>query len=364
MSSLHHHIIWEVSKKCNMACSMCYASSGCMAFPELSYKKKFEVMAKFKEDINATKIVMVGGEPFILPYISDIIEPMLINFPRLSIQTNGTIPLSRTLTRLYNFINNVEDDYGINKEEVISKLDFNVSLESSDITKNDEIRGRGQYHMALATLAELRNSPFSTWVRTMIRQNDNPIDIIKDVCTHPDIKCNFVGARFIPAGRGDKFYSWMVKSDNLAKIYTELKKLQRLYPNQSLTLTDVPWSLLTETREHLKVFKKRGSVCEAYTGNRLFVDCVGDTYPCPFLTKEEFKLGNILTTDVEVLREKSRNFKYILNKMEISKNCTKCGYWDMCHGGCIALSLAHGAVGDPECPMYKVDPGQFMEVNA
>ena len=69
----------------------------------------------------------------------------------------------------------------------------------------------------------------------------------------------------------------------------------------------------------------------------------GDMFPCAALTNEKYKIGNILTDDLEKVWNESpllKNLRGIKNKIE--GKCKTCSKLDVCRGGCrgIADSLS------------------------
>lgn len=93
-------------------------------------------------------------------------------------------------------------------------------------------------------------------------------------------------------------------------------------------------------------------LCDAGT-RKLFIDALGNCYPCSlFALDTRFCLGNINESN---LSEIWHNRKLSLFKNGVARDekiCSGCELWDICDGGCMALSFNHYGslkVPDPRC---------------
>jgi MoaA/NifB/PqqE/SkfB family radical SAM enzyme len=65
-------VIWNLIRRCNLACKHCYATSADIDFPgELNTAQVFEVMDDL-ESFGVSVLILSGGEPLLRPDIFDI----------------------------------------------------------------------------------------------------------------------------------------------------------------------------------------------------------------------------------------------------------------------------------------------------
>jgi len=90
-------------------------------------------------------------------------------------------------------------------------------------------------------------------------------------------------------------------------------------------------------------------------GQYIVVEFNGDTYPCDFFVRKEWKLGNIFQTSIKRLFEeaKSRFGKW---KEKAPSDCSSCHWNFICHNGCPWFRwIKNGNMGDKDyfCEAYK-----------
>ena len=61
----------------------------------------------------------------------------------------------------------------------------------------------------------------------------------------------------------------------------------------------------------------------------------GDVYPCDFFVQPEWKLGNIRTTQLDKLMQRSRARTFRRARRRLPKECEGCEWEDLCRGGCL-----------------------------
>ncbi|MFQ5438000.1 MAG: radical SAM protein [Paracoccaceae bacterium] len=140
---------------CNIECVNCYIESS-PKNDALAYLKPGDVRdfldqaAEFAHPVR--EVGFTGGEPFMNPDMIELTEIALARGHEVLILTNAMRPMMRT--RIREGLRRLNSDYP-------GKMTLRVSLDHHMPAKNDEIRGRGSFDIALAGLRWLRDHDFS-----------------------------------------------------------------------------------------------------------------------------------------------------------------------------------------------------------
>lgn len=70
--------------------------------------------------------------------------------------------------------------------------------------------------------------------------------------------------------------------------------------------------------------------CGAY----LVVEADGGVYPCDFFVLDDWKLGNLNDTPLELLAESSRAERFLQDGIQHPNECEACRWKHLCNGGC------------------------------
>ncbi len=153
--------LWfHTGTNCNLHCPFCFEGSSpgnkrLLApsledvLPFLDEAKKFDVQ----------KIAFTGGEPFVNPHMTDILDASLDVAPCF-VLTNGTMPLHKALPQLAPF------------KQSRYPLSFRISLDSPYPWEHDAQRGHGSFDKALDALSQLHALGFALSVaRKQVPEN-------------------------------------------------------------------------------------------------------------------------------------------------------------------------------------------------
>ena len=82
-------------------------------------------------------------------------------------------------------------------------------------------------------------------------------------------------------------------------------------------------------------------------GDALVVEHNGDVYSCDHFVYPEFKLGNILETELAELYQSPRQFQFGINKRNtLPSYCMRCKYYFTCRGECPKHRFLHTDKGE------------------
>ena len=342
------HAYYFPSYYCQAHCVHCFASAGSWHGEQLPLEKERQILYTLYKN-GVSKLIYLGGEPFINPDTPDLIAGSISDgdhlpgaldlFDHVSIETNG-------LVIDYNFIRAVDYFHPNPKNLTIA-----VSVEDLRPEYNDMIRGRGSLAKALVALETYKQLGFDTAIRSTIFNNNDIEGIVKYAIENGH---HFTAVRFIPVGRGNVIKDLAPTPERMAEIYSYFKDLNPEFT--STDISDCQFYLFNPHRysRYHKLYRK-GSACQAARGERIVIDPKGDVYPCYMLQTPKMRVGNILKDDYNIIVKRLEEIgKKFLTK-ELRKECSSCPLVKHCGGGCMALSLNSPKRGDPKCPLRALD---------
>ena len=69
------------------------------------------------------------------------------------------------------------------------------------------------------------------------------------------------------------------------------------------------------------------------------VEADGSVYPCDFFVLDQYFLGNLIDTDLQVINQKRKELKFIEHSAEKPKECLSCQYFSLCRNGCMRYRI-------------------------
>jgi radical SAM protein with 4Fe4S-binding SPASM domain len=307
---------WHITDICNFRCKHCYQdeyNSKGLTFIELT--KIFAQLRTFviNKKIKRAHINITGGEPFLREDLLDLIDEIkkseMFSF---GILTNGYLPTRKTL----------------NKLKLLNPKFIQISLEGKKKT-NDSIRGVGTYDKILESLKAYRKLRIPTMISFTANAN-NYMDyphIVKIAKRNNAFKV--WTDRYLPYGKTDNL---QISTEQFRKLGELIIKEKRKAKFNIFTKTDIAANRALQ----FLFCGDRPYSCSA--GESLFaILSNGDLLPCRRLP---IRIGNLLTDNLNDLKENSEILKNILSKDNLDKNCSGCFYKTSCRGGLKCLSYA------------------------
>jgi sulfatase maturation enzyme AslB (radical SAM superfamily) len=134
---------------CNLTCQHCFIS--CSPHNHAFGFLDLETVRQYLEEslaLGVKEYYFTGGEPFLNPQMTDILE-LTLRYGPVSVLTNGTVFKDEWLTRLA-------------KAEAASpfSLEFRVSIDGFTAPDNDAVRGAGTFERALLGVRRLLSFGF------------------------------------------------------------------------------------------------------------------------------------------------------------------------------------------------------------
>ena len=338
-------VMWNLTRRCNLACQHCYMDAEKEASEELSLEEGIRLV----DDLAALKIpilIFTGGEPLLSRnFFAYAFHAREIGL-RTVISTNGTL-ITPEAARLM----------------AEAKIRYvGVSMDSITPQRHDSFRGvAGAWDRALQGMRNARDAGLKTGLRiTLTRDNWQDVPALLNLALEEGIP-RFCLYHLVPTGRGAGIAQRDVTPDQrrsvirlLAEAAVELKDR-----NIEILTTDSPMDgaylleLLKGDPRQEQVRKLLTNAGGCSTGVKVAnINHKGDVHPCHFMP--HVVVGNV--------RERSFRDIWIDNPSpelsalrEIKSNlkgaCGKCDYLDLC-GGCRQKAFYyHGDLlgEDPTC---------------
>ncbi len=162
---LLHEFWFHTGTSCNLRCPFCLEGSkpgdDRLQFITLDDAIRFidEAVA-----LGVNKFSFTGGEPFVNPHFTEILDYAL-NFKPCLVLTNATEPLMNQFARVKEFNSKPHP------------LNFRISLDHPDPAKHDESRGKGNFKKALDTLGRLYHAGFGVSIARLMPAGENSIAV-------------------------------------------------------------------------------------------------------------------------------------------------------------------------------------------
>lgn len=279
----------HITDKCNLRCTYCYSNFYKRRIDDIPQNDIFRIVDEFKK-LGSIEVSLIGGEPFLHPGISEIIEYIKSKGLFCSAVTNGYF---------------IKNHLG-----AVKKLDMVcVSLDGPEEI-NDIARGKGSYKQAIKALEILREHRVNFSIRaTLQKYNLNYVDEIVDVAERYEVILNF-GLLF-PQSSDDGQYKTISKdTPNDIEYKKALKKIVELKvkkPERFFnSLTNLKNALNWPT-SYTRFFLYRNELKEfpyfkpiPCFGGRTFatIDTDGRLYPCTNLIGY-YDAPNVLEMDIK-----------------------------------------------------------------
>ncbi|MDH5404813.1 MAG: radical SAM protein [Candidatus Heimdallarchaeota archaeon] len=160
LTKLHREfVLWFFTgTKCNLSCSHCYVESSPTneSHPYLTMNTfNKSLQSVIDQQFTTLEFYFTGGEPFMNPDIIEMLHESM-KYGNTTVLTNGTKITDNVIERLSLINNNSKFD-----------LTIRVSLDGSDATSNDIIRGKNSFQRANQAIDKLQERSIKVIVTAM-----------------------------------------------------------------------------------------------------------------------------------------------------------------------------------------------------
>lgn len=355
MSYTFNTIYFEATRRCNLSCSLCMASSNVSAVVRRSAKQELtadeieERVLVGGREIGCKVISWSGGEFLVRKDAADLVRRAARQGYESSICTNGTLVTRERLRELHAAsggtlvlavgINSIENESAWTRD-----CDCDVALRVLAYCEELGIKRHAVVNVGRHNLSTLAHT--LQWLEDHgIPYNRSP---------------------FTARGSGAAFYpEYCVSAQEMAeRLHPELRR----HPNGYISYT--PFFLSPELHARLSGGKKNVTVPQnpsigCWIGTWLALNAEGDVSPCGILL-DVLACGNVRERSLKQIVDASPVYQSLLDRNNLQGRCGRCRYKFVC-GGCRAMALfQHGDLlaEDPTCFFDPVDETTVCEHEA
>ncbi|MGW3044789.1 StsB family radical SAM/SPASM domain sactipeptide maturase [Kitasatospora sp. NPDC001159] len=304
-------VYYAITDGCNLRCPYCYASSEKCLPGELDTAESLDLVSQIA-DLGARTLVFTGGEPMLRKDLFQVVEHANRSGLKSNIITNATmIRTTATARRFAELFNAVT-----------------VSLDGGTAETHDRTRGKGAFartHQAIRLLNDAGVAPSINHIVT----SDN-IDELEDFASFVDglevHSIRLMNHNDLGRGVGDAYdFGWR----------------DHLRVQQLVWTSPVAGKLQPDGPRPVTPCSVKGNC--GMGGNEIYINSLGDVYPCKLVTgKGEYagnvrrqRLAEVFASPVLAAMRRSTVFGG-----EFHADCEQCYIKANCGGGCRASHLS------------------------
>ncbi len=333
----------SLTGKCNLRCAYCFYHDEMESRPDLP---KEAWLAFFEElgRLGVKDVTLSGGEVFVRPDLWELIDGVIANRMRYSLNTNGTLINEKTLQSF---------EQGKRRNRLNS---IQVSIDGSRPEVHDKSRGKGTFKKAIRGLRMFKETGFPVTVRvTVNRHNIDDLENTAQLLLE-DVGIQSVGTNdAMPMGAGcENQPAIALTPQQQVQAMQILARLAEAY-NGRITATAGPlakWRMYREM-EHARATGEKPTrwkmgyltACGCMY-NKLSVHHDGMITPCNMLAKLE--MGRIHVDSFREIWQSHPMLKTLKERRNIPMTqvpgCEDCEWAEFCNGSC--PGLAYEMTGD------------------
>lgn len=316
-----HVVAFNLTRRCNLACSHCYISAGAwhQAALELDTAQVKRILDEILDINSSPMLILTGGEPLVRDDLEDIARHASSRGATVVVGTNGT--------RL--------DDARIASLMAAGVTGVAVSIDSLNETYHDRFRhGDGALADTLAAVDRVRAHGLDFVVQTTLTRGNR--EELRDLVAWSADKgaVSFNLYFVVPTGRAELMRG-LEPHENEA-VLEELVELQAEYQGQMMVRSKCQPQIMRHVRDRdpaspLLNYKTR---CPCGV-NYVRITPEGKVTPCPYAP---LVAGDLMESSFREIWEDSD----VLNALrtgELGGRCGRCEYRGIC-GGCRARAYA------------------------
>jgi heme d1 biosynthesis radical SAM protein NirJ len=347
-------VIWNLVRRCNLACMHCYSISADIDFPgELTTGEVFAVMEDLKA-FGVPALILSGGEPLLRKDIFEIAGRAKAMGFYTALSTNGTLIDPALATRIR------DTGFGY----------VGISLDGLEQTHDRFRRKQGAFSRSLQALQLLRDLEVKVGVRfTLTRDNAADFEPLLDLAERERIPrfyfshLNYAGRGNVNRKRDAEHYTSRRAMDLLfARCWDQAQRgLERDYVtgnNDADGVYFLHWARrhvprLDENHLRAKLAEWGGNSSGVNVAN---IDNLGNVHPDTMWW--DCTLGNVRSRPFSAIWTDTRHPVMAGLKARpraIKGRCGTCAYFDICGGNTRVRAMK--VSGDP----WAEDPGCYLE---
>ena len=312
-----------LTERCNLSCPICIR--GTKSNDVLSYDEFERYVSPLAQ--MSDMLVLTGGEPLCSPFFYDILNLASSKFKRVSVATNGTIPIK------------------LEKIRSLKNVVFQFSLDGDRYTHNN-IRGAQNYERTLSTINTFEQAKIDYCVSTTINKSnkDYLLGLIGDL-------------RFLSHMTYWKVSNMLPFGNATFQSVIDAQEWNRLV---DYLFTVTPFKMRISKQFDFDIYdsilsNQNCDKCNQNCGtckSKFYLSPKLDVFPCTCM--KDLIFGNLKQEGIDEIFSKEEFDKISNYKVKDDSACYNCKYLKLCNGGCIGMSKnfwGYLGGGDIRCPM-------------
>ncbi|MFY1638276.1 StsB family radical SAM/SPASM domain sactipeptide maturase [Solwaraspora sp. WMMB335] len=308
-------VYYAITDGCNLRCPYCYASSERRLPGELGTKESLDLVEQ-SADMGAKTVIFTGGEPMLRRDLFEVADRVRELGMQANIITNATlIRKPATAQRIAGTFAGVT-----------------VSIDGGTAETHERTRGEGTFTKTVAALRLLNQYGVRPMINHVVSK-DNVGELVDLATLLADIDVAHVRLMHHSGlGRGatdDSSFGWSDYQTAHKFVWTD-DRAHNLLPDGPLGQRSC------DTKINCGI-----------GGNEIYVNSLGDVYPCKLVTERHHKVGNIRSSSLRELFGAPLLADLRTSAVFAGDNladCRRCYIRGACAGGCRAYHMA--ATGD------------------
>lgn len=329
MSNQYHrtsYAVWELTLKCNLACSHCGSRAGHARVNELSTEEAINLVSQLAE-VGITEVTLIGGEAFMRPDWLTIARTISDAGMRCTMTTGG---------------------FGISLEMAHQMKQSGLALVGISVdgleTTHDHLRGKkGSWQSAFRTMSHFQAVGLPYSCNTQINRLSAPeLPLI-----YEKIRDAGVGAwqiqLTVPMGNAADNADILLQPYELLDLYPLLVRVVSRARREGIFV--VPGNNIGYYGPYERLLNGQGSKWGFWQGcgaglNTLGIEADGTIKGCPSLPTSAYAGGNIRERSLKGIVESSQQIRFNLNAgtpkgtAHMWGFCKTCEFAQLCRGGC------------------------------
>ncbi len=246
-----------------------------------------------------------GGEPFVVPYLWDIIDKLVkLQSLRLMLTTNGTFTKEDIFKRLSDC-----------RDALDGYLTIIVSLDGATEETHAILRGKGQFVKTLKFLNGLQKYGISFYLNCVLHKgNINELSAYINLANeYGATQINFLN--FIPRGNGSTLRNWQLPHLEL------YERLEELYRNGNEQTKKMLAGSLPDIKCREIYYCSTSRECVAGYRGLLYITPNGSTFTCPNVVYPNTSLGNVFNQNLKGIMW---NVEELYNRLKVYSGIYLC----------------------------------------
>ncbi len=324
--------VWfNILSFCNLSCEHCFLYKEDNSKPISLNNSKYIINNLIK--LEPKRLNISGGEPLLHPNLIEILKYAKESFDwEIVLVTNGQTENVELIQSISIYLSYIQ-----------------ISIDGIDAKTNDKIRGAGTFKRAVNIFRILHrmNSSLKKCISFTPRpENVNQIPDLFKFAISLDADLIYITKPKIPSNNKNGYsfnYTEFLSPQFREKVYLYYDRLVRIFMESTKANTNSTNIKMPTVDSYfdpsLGLLNTTKRACCGAASSILFVNELGECYPCAALNRPDLSLGNLFNTSIEKIYYKKAVTEFRQNiHVDNIEECQKCVFKYICAGDCRALS--------------------------